>query len=55
VVFNTKEFHIMAASIGSDFHVFKLVLKLIFTNIPEQFFAIPKMVLIQNKCKYSFH
>jgi hypothetical protein len=29
VLFNTKEFRIMAASIGSHFHVFKLVLKLI--------------------------
>jgi hypothetical protein len=29
VVFNTKEFRIMAASIGSDFYVFKLELKLI--------------------------
>jgi hypothetical protein len=29
VFFNTKEFGIMAASIGGDFHVFKVVLKLI--------------------------
>jgi hypothetical protein len=29
VVFNTKEFRVMAASIGDDFHVFKVVLKLI--------------------------
>jgi hypothetical protein len=29
MVFNTKEFRIMAASIGGDFHVFRFVLKLI--------------------------
>jgi hypothetical protein len=29
VVFDTKQFRMMAAPIGGDFHVFKLVLKLI--------------------------